>query len=752
MRIKLTHSWSGKDPRELTLRYDIPRQNVHNQVMTLKMWFVKNWNAAYPSDQLIVRETYFMDSHGIIVHDADPISSVVHENMHLRLEVGADTFATIIPPSSLCGHLESSGSEVRRRAHERKKESMLAELERPKTPINYVSRCQKHMEHKTTPFELAGIGATDRMFEILKRDNTDINAVDAKGRSCLYIACTFDHYNTAAELLDHGGDPNLPDNEGWTSLSVACRYGYVSLLILLLDKNADRSWRARDGVWQNDHLKVHMNACTDEKKRAQVWAIVRGHRIAASWLEIIDSHWQSVGGRPDYEAMLRDTTKYLEEYAAHVEAIEKKEAEEALLGLKKSKTSSMNFVPPWNIEDPLSPERKQSITLLQYIFDKIDFENVGRITKEQLFTAFKDDEDIILKLARFSSFKPLLRVELFSDVFDSLVTKSPGTLTFDEFMRFIRCGEEQSENRLLLRRLFDAIDTAQSGLVEKVDMLEGLSTNVDAIAILMRKPQLAVLLKPNLFDEALFKMKTGTPGMISFEEFVRFVGIAQTTAGHRERLRKIFDIVDEKQERKISKRSILKAFACNEKVIKLVSDEPLMRTLLVPRLWEKAFLTIKHTGNISPRKGPGPEHEYKLRLGKLQYDYPTIAHKQLISFEEFAGFVLNQKSCRVNPILLEYLFQSMSQMNDDETSQRQMFRSLTRDTNMLKILDQAGPLRRLVQGRELKHAFHTMSKKRGFFTLKDFLKYAMESEAAFKTESKTRQIFKQTINDMESSQ
>lgn len=71
---------------------------------------------------------------------------------------------------------------------------------------------------------------------------------------------------------------------------------------------------------------------------------------------------------------------------------------------------------------------------------------------------------------------------------------------------------------------------------------------------------------------------------------------------------------------------------------------------------------------------------------------------------------------------------------------------------MLKILDQAGPLRRLVQGRELKHAFHTMSKKRGFFTLKDFLKYAMESEAAFKTESKTRQIFKQTINDMESSQ
>ena len=53
-----------------------------------------------------------------------------------------------------------------------------------------------------------------------------------------------------------------------------------------------------------DHLVVHGEACQDDGKRDQVLSILRGHRIAESWLEIIDSHWLSIGGRPDYDEMI----------------------------------------------------------------------------------------------------------------------------------------------------------------------------------------------------------------------------------------------------------------------------------------------------------------------------------------------------------------------------------------------------------------------------------------------------------------
>ena len=79
-----------------------------------------------------------------------------------------------------------------------------------------------------------------------------------------------------------------------------------------------------------------------------------------------------------------------------------------------------------------------------------------------------------------------------------------------------------------------------------------------------------------------------------------------------------------------------------------------------------------------------------------------------------------------------------------------MFRSLTRDKNIFKILNDTGPLRRLVRGSEVSEAFKGMSKKRGYFTLRDFLMYAKQSKQKYRQEILQRSIFKQTVNDIDS--
>jgi Ca2+-binding EF-hand superfamily protein len=776
LRVRISYEVRGKRDEpplaSLSVPMVVPVTWYHKPMLHLKMWFVKNWNTKFPSHYLDVRQSFFIDSAGIQIFDADPISHGVSDNCLIHLETGGETLTTIIPKSKLCGVLASTNTEARRRAHEVKKEQVLKKLFEPPPAIDYEARCRNYFAHDITPFELAGIGATDRMFELIRTKRLDINGRDKTGRTCLYIATLFDHYNTAYELLEHGADANVPDEEGWAPLSVACRYGHVSVLVLLLDHGADRSWRSRDGTWKNDHLRVHVNACKDAHRRDQVYAIVRGHRIAESWLEIIDAHWDSVGGRPDYDKMLANTTEYLKEYAEKIEREEALEAERAggeegaASRPMKETNSAMDVLAPWNCT-PETPQQRQSTLLLRQIFELLDDQNSEAITKDQLFDGLRENKDVILTLTKFSSLKTMLRVELYEDVFDNLVTATPGVLTFEEFLKFIEYGETQSSNRLILRRLFDAIDTDGNNSVEKTELLYAFRRNPDVVAILTRKPSLAILLKPKLFQEAFLQMDTDLTGTVSFEEFVRFVEVSQSTAEQRLRLRRIFDEVDREGKDTITKRALLKAFTCNDRVIKLVSDEPLMRILLVPRLWEKAFLSIvpppKRPDSVEKSKrdrrrkgGEGGRVKPDGDNGARAVELPALpgpsspSGQALITFEQFASFVLHQQVSKVNPVLLEYLFQSLSQLHDEECTRRQMFRSLTRDKNIFKILNDTGPLRRLVRGSEVSEAFKGMSKKRGYFTLRDFLMYAKQSKQKYRQEILQRSIFKQTVNDIDS--
>ena len=372
-------------------------------MLSLKLFLVKTWNIKHGHiRKLDLESTYFVDLHGIVIHDADRIGAVISEGDILNLFQG-DKTNTTVPQSKLSGTLAASGKETLRREYERKQEEYMRELMRPKPKINWELKKRVYKEHKSTPFELAGIGATDRMFESFKHNGLGLNDVDSQGRTALLIAATFDHYDTCHELLEAGANPDILDYEGWTALAAVCRYGHVSILILLLDNGADRSLRATGGPWHMEHLVVHGKACQDNVKRDQVLSILRGHRIAGSWLEIIDSHWLSIGGRPDYDEMINNTSEFLRKYGEKLEKEEKEEFE-AMEEAKRNgmeykkesteKNSSLDLIGPWNL--PLkSKDRENNEAVLFHIFQQM-LQSTNKNKSRHFIQQIPMDSDLLL--------------------------------------------------------------------------------------------------------------------------------------------------------------------------------------------------------------------------------------------------------------------------------------------------------------------------------------------------------------------
>ena len=107
-------------------------------------------------------------------------------------------------------------------------------------------------------------------------------------------------------------------------------------------------------------------------------SILRGHRIAESWLEIIDSHWRSIGGRPDYDEMINNTNEFLRKYTEKIQREEKEELErlsESKKMLNKEKkgqdsASSLGLMGPWHLKIE-SVEWRTSEGILRIVFDSM---------------------------------------------------------------------------------------------------------------------------------------------------------------------------------------------------------------------------------------------------------------------------------------------------------------------------------------------------------------------------------------------
>ena len=119
----------------LEIPFNLPPKWEIKQVLSLKLFLVKNWNVKYGNVlKLDLESTYFVDLHGIVIHDADVIRGVLNEGDTLQLFQG-DKTKTTIPQSNLCGALAASSTETLRREFAKKQEEHMRQLMKPKPKI-----------------------------------------------------------------------------------------------------------------------------------------------------------------------------------------------------------------------------------------------------------------------------------------------------------------------------------------------------------------------------------------------------------------------------------------------------------------------------------------------------------------------------------------------------------------------------------------------------------------------------------------
>ena len=82
----------------------------------------------------------------------------------------------------------------------------------------------------------------ENIVDMLIGKNSDVNARNTNGQSCLHYACSKNLTSIAEKLIKHGADVNARDKFGNTPLHRAASKGYNSILKLLLScKNIEVS-------------------------------------------------------------------------------------------------------------------------------------------------------------------------------------------------------------------------------------------------------------------------------------------------------------------------------------------------------------------------------------------------------------------------------------------------------------------------------------------------------------------------------
>lgn len=83
--------------------------------------------------------------------------------------------------------------------------------------------------------------AFESAFNIIKKENLDIDTTDNDGKTVLMYAAFYDDFEIIESIIKKGADINKTDNEGRTALHWAAYYGKEEAVNALLKNGADKN-------------------------------------------------------------------------------------------------------------------------------------------------------------------------------------------------------------------------------------------------------------------------------------------------------------------------------------------------------------------------------------------------------------------------------------------------------------------------------------------------------------------------------
>lgn len=171
----------------------------------------------------------------------------------------------------------------------------------------------------------------------------------------------------------------------------------------------------------------------------------------------------------------------------------------------------------------LDPETIQMKKDVKGLFQMIDKDMSGVITKDELMDAYQNEPEVKAFVTDSVILRPLFMLENFEDAFMQLDKDAGGGVSFKEFWAFTQTeGDEKN-----VRGLFEAIDGDGNRNITKAELVDALQNDEEVIALANQCKTMRAMVEKGDWDAVFEKIDTddaGTKGAgkIGFTEFWKF--------------------------------------------------------------------------------------------------------------------------------------------------------------------------------------------------------------------------------------
>ena len=336
---------------------------------------------------------------------------------------------------------------------------------------------------------------------------------------------------------------------------------------------------------------------------------------------------------------------------------------------------------------------------LRRVFDLIDADGGGSISKKELLSAMRSNHVARDMLSESEALRPLMKPKGMAQLWAKLDVDHDGSISLPEW----EAAASSVADHEKLRRVFQSIDIDDSNTISKKEILAVVRDGEKSRALFAMSDGLRPLLRPR-GHTMLFKiMDRDGDGEISFEDFAAVCG----TASDRLKLYRLFKSIDVDGSGSISRRELLKSIRDEEEVREYIRESENLRPLLKPRGFAVLFKTMDDDAS------------------------GEISFKELVDFADGA----------VELIKLRQIFSILDADKGGSISRAEILSAVKTNEKARQMIRDSDTLRMFLKPREFARLYAAMDGDRdGEITFEEFTTGIAKAKAVHKTHGREQKV------------